>query len=92
MIQYYKSAYGLALLLRVSGSAVYRSCIPAMISVALTVVFRKIRCAYDCLDEENEENKDHLDHPYAIGILISSLTFLLVFRVVRAAHRLASKC
>ena len=76
MINYYKSAYGLKLLRRVGGSCVYRSFIPGLASVAVVFLLRKVWAEYDPNFADSE-----LEHPYAIGVLVTSLSLLLIFRV-----------
>ena len=82
MITYDRSPFGLNLLFRFSGSAIYRGTIPGL----FTVVFYLIIRAY-----VTDETRDTLDrairHPYAIGILMGSVSFLLVFRVQIAYAR-----
>lgn len=72
MIQYHKGAFGLNLLWRLHGSAVYRAFFPGLMSVA---VFLLIRLIY-----REKDNEDDLSHPYAVGVLVGSVSFLIVFR------------
>lgn len=74
MITYHRSPFGLALLFRLHGSAVYRAMLPALVSVLIY-----------CLIHGDESRE--LNHPYAIGVLVANVTFLLVFRVQIAYGR-----
>lgn len=80
MITYNKSAYGLGLLLRVHGSAVYRAMIPGAISVGFLLW---IRSSWQYSQPEGVGERQ-IEHPYAIGVLVASITFLLVFRTQSA--------
>lgn len=82
MITYNRSAFGLNLIFRIHGSAVYRSVFPSLFSVSLyfLVHFRyQAGLSY-------QEQQD-LGHPYAIGVLVSSITFLIVFRASQGYAR-----
>lgn len=86
MIEYHKSAYGLSLLLRMGGSAVFRSMILGVLSAICVVLLRLV------LDVEHSNFDDNLQHPYAIGVLVASITFLLVFRVQQGYARYWEAC
>mmetsp|Transcript_5464 Transcript_5464/g.16147 ORF Transcript_5464/g.16147 Transcript_5464/m.16147 type:complete len:660 (+) Transcript_5464:436-2415(+) len=75
MITYRRSLFGLNLIFRVHGSAVYRSILPSLCGV---VIYLAIRLP----DQDGDDSKrnDDVSHPYALGVLIASTTFLLVFR------------
>ena len=72
MINYNRSAFGLNLLLRINGSAIYRSFFVASFAVAFYLLVR--------LFFHDNEMGEQLGHPYAIGVVISGTTFLIVFR------------
>jgi hypothetical protein len=83
MIEYYKSAYGLTLLLRVTGSATYRSFAPALVSAVLVVWIRLHKThAASGTNNEATEQLPSLQNPTVVSIFMSSLSFLLVFRLV----------
>ena len=82
MIQYHKTAFGLGTLFRIHGSAAYRACFSGFFAVC---VFALIRSFWD--SSGSDTNPDEIPHPYAVGILISALTFLLVFRAQAAYAR-----
>lgn len=84
MILYYKGAFGLNLLFRLRGSAVYRGMIPGIISV---LVFICIHLRYG-----EREPEDLISHPYAFGVLISSVSFLIVFRANHSYSRYWEAC
>jgi len=74
MIEYAKTYFGINLMNRVHGSAVYKSIIPALLSIS---IFGLIRFY---IREEMFSEEDLFDHPYAIGVLVTSVTFLIAFR------------
>ena len=78
MIKYKKGIFGLNLLFRVHGSATYRAILPAALA---SVVFCGINFGW------NPPSKSELLHPYAAGVLIGGITFLLVFRVTQSYGR-----
>ena len=80
MIQYFRKPFGLNLLFRLNGSAVYRAMIPGMFSVAFLILIHY-------LWKEEELEHDELRHPYAVGVLVATVTFLLVFRTQQAYAR-----
>ena len=67
MIPYNKTAFGLNLVLRIHGSAVYRAILPSCFSVG---IFLLLRYYYS----QNGMRED-LGHPYAIGALVASASF-----------------
>ena len=82
MITYNRSAFGLNLIFRVHGSAVYRSVVPSILSV---VFFLLIREYYG--DKSTQAFGENIGHPYAIGVLVASTTFLIVFRANQGYNR-----
>jgi predicted membrane chloride channel (bestrophin family) len=94
MITYNQSAFGLNLIFRFQGSAVYRSIVPSLIAVGIFFLIRN----YSSADAEVGEQ---IAHPYAIGVLVASTTFLLIFRAnqgyaryweaATAVHQMMSK-
>ena len=95
MITYNRHAFGLNLIFRVHGSAVYRSIVPSLVAVACFFWIRSYSLSH------GEEMAEHIGHPYAIGVLVASTTFLIVFRANQgysryweaagAIHHMASK-
>jgi hypothetical protein len=73
MIKYNTGSFGFGLLFRLHGSAVFRSLVPSVISSCIYILL------YHTTDLEDPD-EELLLHPYAIGALISALTFLLAFR------------
>lgn len=84
MIPYQKSFIGLTLLCRVYGSPLFRAVVPASMSTALLLFIE----LWWVKDQEN----DMLDHPYGIGVLISSVSFLIIFRANYGYQRYWSAC
>ena len=74
MITYNRSAFGWRLIFRVHGSAVYRSILPALVSVVFYFLFENV---YGTGFDESQDTT----HPYVVGTLIASTTFLLVFKL-----------
>lgn len=91
MIQYHRSAFGLNLLLRVHGSAVFRGAVMGVLAVVFVVLMREFWSPAADDDDEKTTN-DEINHPYAVGVLISTLTFLLVFRTQAAYSRYWEAC
>lgn len=81
MITYERSAFGLNLLFRINGSATYRSVIPALAGVAVVWAIRKISPEYTA------EREVLIDHPYVVGVVVSGITFLIVFRASQGYSR-----
>lgn len=78
MITYDKSPFGINLLFRFHGSAIYRGAIPGFLSAVALVLYRVFA---------EGESRNGIQHPYAVGVLVGSLSFLLIFRVQIAYAR-----
>jgi predicted membrane chloride channel (bestrophin family) len=91
MIQYHRYAFGLNLLLRVHGSAVYRAMIPGSISV-LFLIWIRYMWGQDGQNADGTSAAREIEHPYAVGVLVASITFLLVFRTQQAYARYWEAC
>lgn len=85
MITYSKGAYGLNLLSRVHGSAVYKAVIPGVISVFIYMFYQWI---YGGSDDPIE----NLDHPYVIGVIVTSVSFIIIFRTNNSYQRYWEAC
>lgn len=88
MIDYFKGIYSLNLLGRIHGSALYRGTVVGLISSAvyLAIVYHW-----------NESSRpypvsDDLGHPYGVGVLVTSVTFLIIFRANHAYGRYWEAC
>lgn len=79
MITYVNSSFGIRILLRVHGSALYKSVLPALIS---TIIYMSIVYTTDPV-------KMHglFLHPYPMQALVTAFTFLLVFRANYSYNR-----
>ncbi|CAB9497787.1 Bestrophin, RFP-TM, chloride channel [Seminavis robusta] len=86
MITYDRSAFGLNLIFRVHGSAIYRSIIPGMLAVVTLIVIRYIQSPDGSMDASNRTDNE-VQHPYSIGILVGSISFLIVFRASQGYSR-----
>jgi len=94
MITYTRSAFGWKLIFRAHGSAVYRSVLPSLVAVALYFIFRQYNNdPAECL-EEDRKNGDCQDvvHPYAVGVLVTTSTFLIVFKLNQSYNRYWEAC
>jgi predicted membrane chloride channel (bestrophin family) len=85
MITYNRSAFGWILIFHIHGSAVYRSILPAALSVALFFLFR------NRYRNGSDGNADLL-HPNALGVLVTSATFVIVFRLNQGYNRYWEAC
>ncbi|KAL9190032.1 hypothetical protein ACHAXT_007243 [Thalassiosira profunda] len=94
MIEYYRGPYGANLLFRWHGSALAKAFLPGLLSVAIYLI---LFYAAPAAAREDE----YLNHPYAVGVLVSSVSFLIIFRAnygyqryweaCGAVHKLTSK-
>lgn len=83
MIPYEKTFIGISTVFRVDGSPLYRAAIPGLISVALFIF----------LDSVHDNSDDsYLEHPYGVGVLISSISLLIVFRANHGYQRYWNAC
>ncbi|KAL7467384.1 hypothetical protein ACHAXS_007631 [Conticribra weissflogii] len=94
MIDYFKGIYGLNLLFRVHGSALYKGSLVGIISV---LFFLAIQLQWNTSGnrrdmDENGNHYDDLDHPYGVGVLVSSVSFLIVFRANYGYQRFWEAC
>jgi predicted membrane chloride channel (bestrophin family) len=88
MIDYYKGIYNINLLLRIHGSSLYKSSLIGLVGVAIYFIFTfrgEIPMVLPITD-------DDLDHPYGVGVLVSSVGFLIVFRANYSYQRYWSSC
>lgn len=81
MIKYNSGSFGFSVLLRIHGSAVYKSLLPSLIS---SVIFIAL---FETVELQSENQSKLFVHPYPMGALISALTFLLAFRANFAYNR-----
>lgn len=83
MIEYYKDVFGTRQLLRVHGSAAYKAVLPALFSAIVYTLWY----AFGSRKRQDEAT----DHPYAYTALVTSVTFIIVFRANYGYQRV-SKC
>jgi len=88
MITYNRSAFGWKLLFIFHGSAIYRSVLPSLVAVAFYFLYDK---TISLTDQEGERENDVL-HPYAVGVLVTTSTFLIVFRLNQSYSRYWEAC
>eukprot|EP00536_Pseudo-nitzschia_multiseries_P001426 jgi/Psemu1/250553/estExt_Genewise1Plus.C_180172 len=88
MIIYDRSAFGWRLIFRAHGSAVYRSVLPSAIAVAIFFLYRKFNTESTGIGN----GANDILHPYAVGVLVSSATFLLIFKLSQAYNRYWEAC
>lgn len=83
MLVYWKGFSGGRLLAQIHGSALYRASLPGLLS----------SCVYLLLVHYSPSQlKLELDHPYAIGVLISGVMLMLVFRSNHSYQRYWEAC
>ncbi|KAL7541859.1 hypothetical protein ACHAXR_011302 [Thalassiosira sp. AJA248-18] len=85
MIDYFKGIWGINLLFRVHGSALYKGSLVGILSVLvyLAIVLRW---------NDRRDLDDDLDHPYGVGVLVSSVSFLIIFRANYGYQRYWEAC
>lgn len=88
MITYNRSAFGWKLFFIFHGSAVYRSVLPSLVAVAIYFMYDTFIVL---TDQQGERDTDVL-HPYGIGVLVSTSTFLIVFRLNQSYSRYWEAC
>ena len=92
MIEYSRGAYGANLLLRWHGSALAKAFIPGLLSVTIYLLLHYV-AHYDQQPSSTEEQyKKLFNHPYAIGVLVSSVSFLIIFRANYGYQRYWEAC
>jgi predicted membrane chloride channel (bestrophin family) len=74
MIDYFKGAYGVNLLFRISGSALYKGALAGILALLIYLAIQLRWKAY------GGYMSDSLGDPYGVGILVSSVFLLIVFR------------
>lgn len=89
MIPYSKSFLGLNLIFRINGSPVYRAAIPGIMSVIIFCLLEKYNNYYT---GDGDLAKKYVIHPYGVGVLISSVSFLIVFRANYGYQRYWNAC
>eukprot|EP01082_Thalassiosira_pseudonana_P005885 g5575.t1 g5575 contig2:835058-836716(+) len=92
MIDYFKGVYSLNLLLRVHGSALYKGSIAGFFSVLIYLAVDLHWNRYGRHDGAVDLPVDDLEHPYGIGVLVSSVGFLIVFRANYGYQRYWEAC
>jgi hypothetical protein len=76
MITYVNGSFGIPILGRVHGSALYKSVLPALISTIIYVLMVE----FSSWSARGPEYKQLFLHPYPMQALVTAFTFLLVFR------------
>ena len=91
MIEYYRGPYGANLLFRWHGSALAKAFIPGLLSVAFYLALH-YALEYNYYDTATGEYQNAVNHPYAIGVLVSSVSFLIIFRANYGYQRYWEAC
>jgi predicted membrane chloride channel (bestrophin family) len=86
MIPYYKSFLGLNLIFRLNGSPIYRAAVPGIISSIFFCLIRQY------INDHGSISSKYVGHPYGLGVLISSVSFLIIFRLNNAYQRYWGAC
>ena len=102
MIDYFKGIYGINLLFRIHGSALYKGSLVGILSlgVYLAIVLRWNENGLIYASNSEESGFQHtalnfdmsLDHPYGVGVLVGSVTFLIIFRANSGYQRYWEAC
>ena len=102
MITYDRSAFGLKLIFQAHGSALYRSLLPSLLAVALHFIYRHVFNRTGDRDNECErgtitndgicEGWEEVRHPYAVGVLVTTSTFLIIFKLNQSYSRYWEAC
>ena len=94
MIDYFKGIYGINLLFRIHGSALYKGSLVGILSlgVYLAIVLRWNENGRSIYANNNNDNEQSLDHPYGVGVLVGSVTFLIIFRANSGYQRYWEAC
>ena len=79
MIDYFKGVYGVNLLFRIHGSALYKGALAGILSLLICLAIQ--------LRWNLHSRSGDLDHPYGVGVLISSVSLLIVFRANHGYQR-----
>ena len=87
MIDYFKGIYGINLLFRIHGSALYKGSLVGILSV---LVYYAIELRWNKNNSRSGDND--LDHPYGVGVLVSSVAFLIIFRANAGYSRYWEAC
>lgn len=88
MIEYYKGAYSLNLLARAHGSATYKAILPGILSI---VVYLLLATQWN-VDDTFADDEKPLRHPYAAGVLVSTVSFIIIFRANNSYQRYWEAC
>ena len=102
MIDYFKGIYGINLLFRIHGSALYKGSLVGILSlgVYLAIVLRWNENGLIYANNSEESGFQHtalnfdmsLDHPYGVGVLVGSVTVLIIFRANSGYQRYWEAC
>jgi hypothetical protein len=85
MITYQSHTFGIHLLTRAHGSAVYRAVIPSLFSTSILLIG-----VYVFENPIDENDVDPLiNNPYAIDVFVAFFTFLITFRAKFAYGRVS---
>lgn len=90
MITYAGGAFGYRVLLRLHGSAAFKSLTPSLLSSAIYVVLYHF--FFRSFDDDDEAGDGLFDHPYPMGALVTAFSFLLVFRANYSYNRYWEAC
>jgi len=93
MITYDRSAFGLGLIFRAHGSAVYRSVFPSLFAVFFLFFLEFLEIGKDDQTGQKFSQEDKIvNHPYAVGVLVTTSTFLIVFKLNQSYNRYWEAC
>lgn len=83
MIKYNSGAFGILVLLRLHGSAAFKSLTPALLSTFIYILMWHVT---------DLETNPIFDHPYPMGALMVAFSFLLTFKASFSYNRVSAGC
>ena len=105
MIDYFKGIYGINLLFRIHGSALYKGSLVGILSVFIYLAielrwneYTRDELSQPTTNSATEDGSNNLDvdedlgHPYGVGVLVGSVTFLIIFRANSGYSRYWEAC
>ncbi|KAL7427315.1 hypothetical protein ACHAXH_001631, partial [Discostella pseudostelligera] len=90
MIEYFRGPYGANLLFRWHGSALAKAFLPGLCSVSIYLSLHYVY--HDDTHTTTPGYANYVSNPYAIGVLVSSVSFLIIFRANYGYQRYWEAC
>ena len=90
MIEYFRGPYGANLLFRWHGSALAKAFLPGLCSVSIYLSLHYVY--HNDTHTTDPGYVNYVSNPYAIGVLVSSVSFLIIFRANYGYQRYWEAC